>query len=140
MNLLLIDNNIDEKCWGAEDLRRTIMRPGLTLHTRRAPHLDLPSSPVGFDRVIVSGSKTSATEESAWVSRLLNFIRSCVEQGKPFLGVCFGHQMLVRSLGELENVGRSKSPEVGWSKIEVIAESPPYERFRILFLLLFNAL
>ena len=124
MKILIIDNNIDLNCWGAEDLRNcTQFAPNATIETRRAPEDDLPKSPSGYDRIIVSGSKTSAFEDAPWVDRLLEFIQSAVAARKPFLGVCFGHQMLARSIGGKHALGKAATPEFGWSQIKILDSS-----------------
>jgi GMP synthase (glutamine-hydrolysing) len=124
MKILIIDNNIDLACWGSEDLRKCAqLASGATIVTRRAPENDLPSSPAGFDRIIVSGSKTSALEEAPWVDRLIKFTQSAIELGKPYLGVCFGHQILARTLGGKKAVGKAAAPEFGWSQIKILEPS-----------------
>jgi GMP synthase-like glutamine amidotransferase len=124
MNVLIIDNNIERTCWGAPDLKVfALAAPGAVVHVRRAPEGDLPASPKGYDRIIVSGSKTRVDDHSPWVMKLLDFIRQVVNDGKPFLGVCYGHQMLARALTEQESVGAADVGEVGWTKISVTAPS-----------------
>src|SRR4051794_27909940 len=100
MRILIIDNNIDPDAWGSSDLRRMAsLAQGATVHTRRAPHGDLPANPAAYDRVLVSGSKTSCLDSAPWVESLHEFIRRTLDLGRPFLGVCYGHQSLIRSLG-----------------------------------------
>lgn len=124
MRILIIDNNIDPDCWGAEDLRRCAhLASNATLVTRRAPENDLPASPKEFDRIIVSGSKTSALEKAPWVDHLVEFIQATLAARKPFLGVCFGHQMLARSIGGTQILGKAAQPEFGWSEIKVLESS-----------------
>jgi GMP synthase (glutamine-hydrolysing) len=125
MNILIIDNNIDPDCWGSQDLCRLArMTPGATIFVRRAPQGDLPKSPQEFDKIIVSGSKSSALDDSPWVGQLVEFIRKSLELRKPFLGICYGHQILARSIGGKELVGQASKAEFGWTQIEVIGSSP----------------
>lgn len=128
MRILIVDNNIDPDCWGAADLRRfATLVPGATVHVRRAPHDDLPRDIKGYDRVVVSGSKTSCLEEAPWITRLDEMIQSCLNEGKPYLGVCYGHQALVRTLAGKTSVRRGTTPEFGWTKIETLAPSPLFQ-------------
>jgi GMP synthase-like glutamine amidotransferase len=120
--ILIIDNNIDRDCWGSTDLVRMIQNgssQSRSLFVRRAPERDLPRDIKSWDGVIVSGSKTGATDQAVWIDELLEFIRYCVDLKTPYLGVCFGHQMLNRALYGLQCVRKAKAPEFGWSKIEV---------------------
>lgn len=128
MKILVIDNTIDPTSWGSRELVRFgALIPGASVFVRRAPEGDLPSSPAGFDRVIVSGSKTAATEDAPWISRLHEFILRTIDSGKPFLGVCYGHQSLVRALGGKETVQRAAVPEFGWTQIEIVETSPLFK-------------
>lgn len=74
------------------------------LHTVLAdpsePDTDFPD-PTGFDAVISFGSFANAYDETAqrWVEPETALVRSIVDQDVPYLGVCFGGQLLARSLG-----------------------------------------
>ncbi|HUP58523.1 MAG TPA: type 1 glutamine amidotransferase [Bdellovibrionota bacterium] len=125
MNLLIVDNNINPDSWGAPDLvKYARLATGATIHVRRAPAEDLPENPRAFDRIILSGSKTSALADAPWITRLLEFVRRSLDEGKPLLGVCYGHQMLARLLAGEDSVGKSQMAEIGWTKIEVTHPSP----------------
>lgn len=124
MRILIIDNTIDADSWGVEDLRALArLAPNATVSVRRAPGQDLPASPRGFDRVILSGSKTSALDDAPWISELHRFVQSALNEGIPYLGVCYGHQTLARVLGGKDTCRRGETPEFGWTKIERTGES-----------------
>lgn len=131
MKVLIIDNTIDLDSWGSSELRKlAALAPDATIHTRRAPHGDLPFSPRGYDRVIVSGSKTSAMEDAPWIEELHRFVARTLDESIPYLGVCYGHQTLARVVSGNTGVGqghqvcrKAATPEIGWTKIEVVGET-----------------
>ena len=55
---------------------------------------ELPPPIAGFDGVIMTGSPLSVTTPTDWMRRSAEYLAEAAEQGKPVLGVCFGHQLL----------------------------------------------
>lgn len=125
MKVLVIDNTLDRDSWGCASLRSFVMKsPDRTAFVRRAPESDLPDSPGKFDRIILSGSRTSCLEEGSWVSRLDEFLKVALNLGKPILGVCYGHQALNRVLGGKSVLRKGPKGEFGWTKIQLIEPAP----------------
>lgn len=128
MNILIIDNNVDLQCWGSLNLSRYgKLVPGATIYVRRGPQEDLPNDLSLFDRMIISGSKTSVLERGPWISKLIDFVKKFTDSGKPLLGVCYGHQILGCSLGDFDSVRRAKEPEFGWTEIRQTEPTPLFE-------------
>ncbi|MFN7685630.1 MAG: type 1 glutamine amidotransferase [Oligoflexia bacterium] len=128
MKVLLIDNTRDPDSWGSGELRRTLSAPdgkpaGIALRTHRAPHRDFPKNLAEFDRIVLSGSATSATEDALWIENLLELIRSAVTNRIPILGICYGHQSLARALAGKNSVRRAQAPEIGWTQIQKTGSS-----------------
>lgn len=125
MKILIVDNNINPQDWGAEGICRLArLAPGITIHVRRAPHEDLPSRLHDYDRIILSGSKTSALADAPWIQKLSEFILQVLHLQKPFLGICYGHQLLARVLGGKNSVRKADLGEFGWTKIHISDPSP----------------
>ncbi len=70
-----------------------------------------------YDRVFLSGSERSVFEEADWILAQLDFVRRCADRRMPIMGVCFGHQMIVRALYGKDALKRREIPEVGWRDI-----------------------
>lgn len=49
--------------------------------------------------VIVTGSASSVTEATPWMSRTAERLRELVRAEVPLLGICFGHQLMAEALG-----------------------------------------
>jgi GMP synthase (glutamine-hydrolysing) len=62
------------------------------------------------------------TDHLSWGERLMEWIPGLVEQGVPFMGICFGHQLLAQSMGG--EVGyHFKGKEIGTVAINLLPES-----------------
>ncbi len=70
---------------------------------------EIPSSPTECDAWIATGSRHSVNDDFDWIRRLEEFIRKTADSGVPFVGICFGHQLLAKSLG-----GTVVTSERGW--------------------------
>ena len=127
MKILIVDSNIESGI-GSADLVRFFRAPlGLQVQVRRGPQRDLPQDPSAYGGIVLSGSLTRATDSSPWVSDLENFTLKVIQKKIPLLGVCFGHQIIARALGGLEYVGKGKTPEFGWTKLEVQNKSQLFD-------------
>jgi GMP synthase-like glutamine amidotransferase len=69
----------------------------------------LPASPHECEAYICTGSKFSVYDDEPWIHRLKDFVKLLYSVRKPFVGVCFGHQLLGEALG-----GKVQKAEVGW--------------------------
>lgn len=69
----------------------------------------LPSSPSECDGWLCTGSSSSVYDGSRWIDDLSAFARDVRVARTPFVGICFGHQLLAHALG-----GRTERAEGGW--------------------------
>jgi len=51
------------------------------------------------DAWVITGSKYSVYENVDWINNLVDFVRLLIENNKPVLGICFGHQIIAKAIG-----------------------------------------
>ena len=62
------------------------------------------------DGWLITGSKHGAYEDHNWIPPLEQLIRDIYADGRPMIGVCFGHQIVAQALG-----GKVAKFDGGWS-------------------------
>lgn len=72
-----------------------------------------------YTHLLISGSEASTTEDNPWDDLVENAIHKFLADGKPILGICYGHQFLARTLGGKQCVRRAEKPELGWAQIQL---------------------
>ncbi len=71
---------------------------------------DYPESPADADGWIITGSKHGAYEDHPWIPPLEDFIRAVYADGRPMVGICFGHQIIAQAMG-----GKVVKFDQGWA-------------------------
>jgi GMP synthase (glutamine-hydrolysing) len=59
---------------------------------------DYPALP-DIAGILATGSHDMVTEQQPWSERLAQWIRHAVNQEVPYLGICYGHQLLAHAFG-----------------------------------------
>ncbi len=92
---------------------------------------ELPASPEECDAWVATGSRHSVNDDEPWIHRLEGFVRRVAESHVPYVGICFGHQMLAKALG-----GTVEKSERGWGvgvqEVETAADLGLGSGYRVL--------
>ncbi len=88
-------------------LRRHI--PNLELVTYRLCDDEFPAQVTDCDAYISTGSRQSVYSDIDWVKKFSALVTVLAEKEIPFVGICFGHQMMAHALG-----GKVEKARVGW--------------------------
>ncbi len=83
--------------------------PSLELATVSVVRGEMPEAPGQFDGWIVTGSRHGVYDDLPWIDPLKDFLRACLAEGVPVVGICFGHQILAEATG-----GRAAKSDLGW--------------------------
>jgi GMP synthase (glutamine-hydrolysing) len=89
------------------------------------PSTDFPE-PTQFDAVIAFGSFSNAYAEHSrpWVAAEIEYITRVMELGVPYLGVCFGGQLLSEALGGSVERAPAGHDEIGIVEISDASDLP----------------
>jgi len=91
---------------------------GHALDIRRPRFGDpLPASLKGYAGAIVFGGPMSANDPDDYIAREIDWIGVPLSEGKPFLGICLGAQMLAKHLGAAVAPHPTGHFEAGWEPI-----------------------
>ncbi|MFN0122071.1 MAG: type 1 glutamine amidotransferase [Blastocatellia bacterium] len=97
--------------------------PGVTLQSFDVCNGQWPGAADHCDSWICTGSRFSVYDDVEWIHRLKSFVRQLRETRQPFVGICFGHQILAEVFG-----GHVARAPAGWGvgvhRMELIHPEP----------------
>ena len=91
----------------------------------------LPDHPGEADAWMTTGSRHSVNDDEKWIRDLEDFVRRTAEAGVPFIGICFGHQLIAKALGGTV-VKSDRGWGVGVKEVEVSPDLGWGESYRVL--------
>ncbi len=91
--------------------------PDLELQYFDVQRGELPASVDACDAYLTTGSRFSAIDREVWIDELKDFVRRLSDADKPFVGICFGHQVLAEALGG--SVARAKEWGIGSHRMKI---------------------
>ncbi len=94
--------------------------PAVEVKTVRASAPEWEKEVAWADAVMISGSPRDAFTDDEWTHGLMAKVARLLEERKPVLGVCYGHQILGRVAG-----GKVERCENGWELGETRVEITP---------------
>jgi GMP synthase (glutamine-hydrolysing) len=74
----------------------------------------LPSTLAEHEGVIVFGGPMCANDSDEWLRREIDWLDAPLREGKPFLGLCLGAQLMARQLGARVYRSPSRRGELGY--------------------------
>jgi GMP synthase-like glutamine amidotransferase len=108
--------------------------PGARFSYYEAWKNELPASADACGAWVCTGSQYSVYDKMEWVGALSRLVQTLHEEKRPYVGICFGHQMLAQALGgEVARAARGWG--VGVHDVQVLRQEPwmqpPQSHFRI---------
>ncbi|MDD2368659.1 MAG: glutamine amidotransferase [Sulfuricurvum sp.] len=70
------------------------------------------------DGIILTGSHSMVTDEDVWSQKTAQWLRDVVHQKIPLLAICYGHQLLAKSLGGVSDY-HPNGMEIGTVEIKL---------------------
>jgi len=84
---------------------------------------EVPAAARDCDAWVCTGSRRSVYDDDEWIAPAAQFVRDVRDAGVPFVGICFGHQLLAHALG-----GSVEKAPTGWGvgihPVRVVQEEP----------------
>jgi GMP synthase (glutamine-hydrolysing) len=112
---LLVVGHVDERsrhiAGDYPELFAALLAPvGIEVVPYAAEDGHLPGSLDECDGWLCTPSRCSVYDGAPWIAGMEDLVRAAIERERPFVGICFGHQLLAQALG-----GRVERAAGGWT-------------------------
>jgi GMP synthase-like glutamine amidotransferase len=125
---LLIVGHVDERAQHIAgdypELFSTLLAPvGIEVVPYAVDAGQLPDTLDECDGWLCSPSRLSVYDDEPWIKDVEDLVRDAIARERPFVGICFGHQLLAQALG-----GRVERAAAGWGvgieRYEIVEQLP----------------
>ena len=111
---LLVVGHVDERArhiaGDYPELFSALLAPvGIEVVPYAAEHGQLPTTLDECDGWLCSPSRLSVYDDEPWIKDVEDLLRDAIARDRPFVGICFGHQLLAQALD-----GRVERAAAGW--------------------------
>lgn len=120
--ILIIDNTFDPP-HGCPEIQRRLQEAAavvgpIEIESVRAPDSKIPKNLKAYAGVVISGSKTRISESAPWIDLEMEAIRQLQKEKIPTFAICYGEQLIAKTLAGPQFVGAAKTAEHGWVEID----------------------
>ena len=88
---------------------------GYDIEKVNAQNDPVPTTPLGYDAVIILGGPMSVYDNLAYLQKEQELIRNAIKNETPLLGICLGSQLIAQAAGG--RVYKGKRKEIGWYNV-----------------------
>jgi GMP synthase (glutamine-hydrolysing) len=88
---------------------------GYDIEKVNAQNDSVPTSPLGYDAVIILGGPMAVYDNLAYLQKEQELIRNAIKNETPLLGICLGSQLIAQAAGG--RVYKGKRKEIGWYNV-----------------------
>jgi len=100
------------------DIGNKFQERGYDIEICRPPLGDeLPINLINYSAIVVFGAPGSINDDDEFIKKEINWINKVIKSNVPFLGICFGAQLLAKYLGSEIKVNSQGLSEIGFYKI-----------------------
>lgn len=82
---------------------------------------ELPENLSCYSHVIIGGS-IAPSYESVWQSKLYAWVNELIKHNIPTLGICYGHQIIIRVYLGKQYIRKRSNENIGWDKMIVLED------------------
>ena len=72
-----------------------------------------------FSHLLITGSELFASQDNEDDEKTFRVIRQFLNNLKPILGICYGHQILAKTILGNKACRKAEKPEFGWKKVKL---------------------